>query len=97
LESENKEESIDKIVKTLTRTQNPFTLLKDPLFVELINKAHPEMSLNRRKYFATEILPRVSDEIIEHISGQISSGTFAISISPDNNAYPVFYRYSFYL
>lgn len=69
----------ENILKMLTRANIPFAFVGDPFFKHLTEKAYPKFKLRDRKFFAAEVLPKVSKEIIDDLKAKLSSNYCSIT------------------
>lgn len=83
------------IMKMLARRNVPFTLVDDPLFKQMAEKAFKNVKHRSSQYYAVKVLPTVANNILEKLRQEIGDRHFSITTdgwSALNKPSPSFYR-----
>lgn len=76
-----KEEIELELIHMLTRNNLPFSIVEDPFLKKLMEKAYKSQSfkLKGRQHYATVVLPRAAEDIIENLYKKVSGQPYAIT------------------
>jgi hypothetical protein len=84
-----------EIIEMLARTNSPFTLADDPLFKKMSSAAFPGFKPHGSRHYALNILPRVANDVMARLRGEIADRCFVITTdgwSAINKPSPSLYR-----